>query len=294
MLLRRTLKEPLFHFIAIAIGVYVIFSLANPDSDDALSNRITVRQADLFEFVQYQAKAFDMERVQEEYELLTAQQLERLIEDYVREEALYREARTLGLDKGDYLQRLRLVRKLEVAVGGLVDSEIRPSAEEVDRYFALHQDEYTEPAKVTFAHVFFSNERHGEKSAAIQAERALGDLNNDKVRFDQATAYGDRFLYGVNYVQKDKAYVASHLGHEMSEALFALAPVDRQVWRGIFRSPYGAHAVLVTELTKDYTPKLEDVYERVVADLVRLKQEDEAARAIRDIIAKYEVEISDD
>lgn len=294
MLFGKIFKEPLLHFLAAALAVFAVFEFVQPDDAGELSKSITVHQADLLEFLQYRAKAFDPERIEEEYGLLTVRERKQLIEDYVREEALYREAKVLGLDKNDYLQKLRLIRKLEFAVGGLAEAEARPEANDVERYFEAHKSKYAVPAKITFAHVFFSNERHGAEAAERMAKETLKRLNSGKVRFDQATAYGDRFLYGVNYVQKDTAFVAGHFGREMSEALFGSAPGDRQMWRGVFHSLYGAHLVLVTDLRDAHMPALNDIYGRVSADFVRAKRADDTGRAIREIVEKYDVQISDD
>lgn len=43
------------------------------------------------------------------------------------------------------------------------------------------------------------------------------------MRLDQAAAYGDRFLYHLNYVAREPDEVASHFGTEMQQAVFALA-----------------------------------------------------------------------
>ncbi len=290
---RKILKEPLFHFLVIAIGIFIVFDFLHPSGDDGSSKTITVYQSDLIDFMQYRAKAFDPISIQEEFALLSAQERRQLINDYIREEALYREAKGLGLEKNDYLQRLRMIQKLEFVVNGLVQAVAQPSKEEVEQYFERHKSKYSVPAKITFTHVFFSNERHGAELADTLASQMLEQLNASNIKFHQATEYGDRYLYNVNYVQKDQAFVARHFGREMAHILFQLDPANQR-WRGNFHSPHGVHLVMLTNLSKAHTPAFEDIFDRVKADAVNENRNLQMNRAMEEIVATYDVQLSDD
>ncbi|MBW2688263.1 MAG: hypothetical protein JRE19_20550 [Deltaproteobacteria bacterium] len=106
--MKRFLKEPLLHFLAAGVGLFVLFGVVNRDEPDADPNVVTVDRDALLTFVQYRIKAFNPTLAEEKLNSLSDDELQRLIDDYVREEVLHREALQLGLDEDDYvIRRLR-------------------------------------------------------------------------------------------------------------------------------------------------------------------------------------------
>ena len=77
----------------------MLFGVVNRDepSDDA--NVVVVDRDALLTFVQYRIKAFNPALAEEKLQSLSGEELDRLIEDFVREEVLHREALALGLDE---------------------------------------------------------------------------------------------------------------------------------------------------------------------------------------------------
>ena len=73
-----------------------------------------------------------------------AGQLGRLVEDFVREEALYREALARGLDLADLVVRHRLVQKMELLA--FQDSAPLGDAGVMD-YFLAHREGYRLPER---------------------------------------------------------------------------------------------------------------------------------------------------
>ena len=57
--MKRFLKEPLIHFLAAGLGLFVLFGLVNRDEGDADPNVVTVDRDALLTFVQYRIKAFN-------------------------------------------------------------------------------------------------------------------------------------------------------------------------------------------------------------------------------------------
>jgi hypothetical protein len=108
--LKRFLKEPLVHFLAAGLALFVLFGIVNRDEPDEDPNVVTVDREALLTFVQYRIKAFNPTLAAEKLNSLSEEELQRLIDDYVREEVLHREATALGLDEDDYVIRRRLVQ----------------------------------------------------------------------------------------------------------------------------------------------------------------------------------------
>ncbi|MGB5266423.1 MAG: hypothetical protein WBN30_07535, partial [Polyangiales bacterium] len=110
------------HFLAAGLGLFVLFGLVNRGDQDFDPNVITVDQEALLTFIQYRIKAFNPDLAEKKLNALSDEELQRLIDDYVREEVLHREAIALGLDDDDYIIRRRLVQKLEFITEGFAEA----------------------------------------------------------------------------------------------------------------------------------------------------------------------------
>ena len=112
---------------------------------------------------------------------------------YVREQALYREALSLGLDANDYIIKRRLIQKLDFISQGFAEAAIKLSAKEIEAYYTANKKAYYVQPSVTFTHVFFDAHKRGADQAAALARRGLAELNGKTVPFTDAPAHGDRF-----------------------------------------------------------------------------------------------------
>ena len=291
-MLRQLLREPLLHFLAIGFGFFVIFNAVSGDQRADRGNRIVVDRESLLTFMQYRFKNFQADSSGDPLNHLSADELQTIIDGYVREEALYREAKALNLDKSDYVSRRRLIGRLEFINQGLVSSAITLSEDDLVRYFDAHKDRYYVPPRFTFTHVFFSRERHGDDQAYVLAREELKVLNDTRVPFHGALAHGDRFLYHRNYVGKEASEITSHFGPDMQAALFAQEPDDRS-WFGPVRSAYGHHLVMVTKRTDGYNPTLAEVRQRIEQDAARARLTAELDRINQSIVAQYDIQVAD-
>lgn len=286
----RLLREPLVHFLAAGLGLFVLFGVVNGGKSPDDVGVITVDRDSLLTFVQYRIKAFNPRLAEKKLEGLSDEELERLIDDYVREEVLHREALALGLDEDDYVIRRRLVQKLEFITEGFAEGSVEEDEAAVRRYFESNKRDYYIEPYVTFTHVFFDSEDRPRKQARSRAEKKLVELNRESAPFSDAPKHGDRFLYHVNYVERTPEYVASHFGAPMAETIFALEPNDLR-WRGPFDSPYGVHLVLLITNEPGREPELSEIAERVREDWRRSVIRERTERAIADIVDAYNVRI---
>jgi hypothetical protein len=288
--LKRFLKEPLVHFLAAGLGLFVLFGVVNRDKPDADPNVVTVDHDALLTFVQYRIKAFNPKLAEEKLSSLSDDELQNLIDDYVREEVLHREAVALGLGEDDYVIRRRLVQKLEFITEGFAEAGAKVDQSRLRRYFDANKADYYVEPFVTFTHVFFETEDRPREQAHAAAEKKLVALNRNGVPFADAPQHGDRFLYHVNYVERTPDYVASHFGVPMAKAVFELEPNDF-TWQGPFDSPYGVHLVLLTTNEPGRDPELAELEDRVRVDAQRAMIREETEAAIADIVGSYEVRV---
>ena len=255
-----------------------------------------VKDDSLLAFLQFRSKTIAQGSFEARLNSLSAEDLERLIGDFVREEALYREARALGLDKKDFGVRQRMIRQLEFINQGVVSSAIELTDNDLQNYFKRNQERYYEPSTITFTHVFLSTDRHGDEGAEKMAQATLEELNgalSGTLPIHEAPARGDRFLYRQSYVNREAAEIKSHFGSEMRKQLFALEP-DDMIWRGPIRSRYGYHLVLVTKKRERYLPGFQELRKRLEIDAFQARLEEGLQRIESSVVESYFVVVDDE
>ena len=102
----KALREPLLHFLLIGAAIFAVSSAVEDEAAPVGNNRVLVTAGDIEQLTVLWQKRWQRPPAPEE--------LERLIEDHIREEILYREALALGLDRDDTIVRRHLV---EAAIG---------------------------------------------------------------------------------------------------------------------------------------------------------------------------------
>lgn len=279
------------HFLLIGAALFFIYEYTAGNNQKEIDLKTVVVDKDaLLTFMQYRSKAFDSIKFEDKLNNMSQEELNTLIEDYVREEVLYREALGLGLDKDDYVIRRRLVQKVDFINEGFLRSSMNIDESQIQKYFEENKEVYKVEPYVTFTHVFFSNELHGKEKAREHALNELKLLNDKNIPFSESVKHGDRFLYHLNYVERVPDYVESHFGNEMAKSLFELNP-SQTLWTGPYVSPYGFHLVMLTKNEKARYPELEDVYDRVKQDVNYNSLMEEKEKSIYDIIDSYDVKI---
>jgi len=286
--MKKLWKEPLLHFLAAGAALFLLFEIAGNNEENIGSKVIEIDRDTLLTFIQFRTKAFEPSIAEARLAELSDEALERLIDDYVREEALYREALALGMDKNDYVIKRRMIQSIEFITNGFVAAATDVSDEDLRNHYEANRDDYYIEPHVTFTHVFFSAERHGREQTMAMAGQKLRQLNAESVAFSEATRHGDRFPYMTNYVERVPDFVASHFGAVMADAVFALQP-DEKTWAGPFESGYGAHLVLLTRKTAGRYPDMEEILTTVRQDAERVALRDAQDRAIQAIVDTYDI-----
>ena len=286
--MKKILKEPLLHFLLLGVGLFVLYGFVAGE-DAAYDEKVIVVDRDnLLTFVQLRARAFEPGAAAAYLDKLQGEDLERLIDDYVREEALHRQAIALGVDENDYVIKRRMIQSIEFITNGFVTAALNLGDDDIEAYFESNIDDYYINPFATYTHVFFGTDDRGADAALALAEAKLAELNANRVPFAEAPGHGDRFPYFLNYVERDPEFVASHFGSRMAGEIFALEP-DAKTWRGPFQSPYGYHLILLTKKVEGRYPELAEITERVRSDAEQDELDRMQDEAIRAIVNTYEV-----
>jgi hypothetical protein len=212
-----------------------------------------------------------------------AEATEALVVDFVREEVLFREARRLGLDRGDPIVRRRLVQKMEFLLEGTVAVE-EPGDQDLAQHMDAHPDRYRRPPRVAFRHRFFSPDRRGD-AAEGDARATLRALQAGQSP-DEGALRGDPFMLGLDVPARPLDRIAGSFGRELASALESLPEGQ---WAGPVRSAHGFHVVQVTERLPGGIPPLSEVRERVRADWLETQRKQAVRAAVEALVDSYGV-----
>lgn len=208
-------------------------------------------------------------------------ELEGLVEGHLREEILSREAKALGLDRGDVIIRRRLVQKLQFVTDDVaLDQPV--TDEELSAFLQSNQARYEEPARFSFSHVYFSADRHQdaeEKAREVASALTEGSDSNWE-------SLGDPFLLNRSYAGRSLADVAELFGVEFSEAFPGL---KAGAWSGPVASAYGYHAVRLTGQTPSRDPSLAEARANVVRDFEAERKREASAAYYQKLREAYRV-----
>ena len=251
----KLLREPLLHFLVIGAAIYLFYGLFAEPTPDVDDKTIVVTAGEIEWMQSSWQKRWNRPPTQQE--------LDGLIQQYIRETVLYREALTMGLNQHDQVIRRRLAQKLEFLAKDLV-ALTPPTEEELQAYFAEHEDRYQEPARYTFTQVFIDPDKRGD-ATLDDAEAIKAKLVAQGDAIDDPGALGDSFMLQTYYPQKDPTEIQKQFGGGFVESLVDLAPGQ---WHGPVLSGYGVHLVYVSHISEPPAPEFAAVRERVTQDWV--------------------------
>jgi PPIC-type PPIASE domain len=284
--LRLLFREPLVGFLLVGGLLFAVLQATGADPIHAAQEReIEVSDATLARYLQMSSRSFSEQGVAARLGSLSAKDRAALVKDYVREEALYREALRWGLDREDYVLRRRLVQSLQYSLGAM-ETDATPAEQAMRKFYAANAARYTEPVRTAFTHVYFSAAVRGgqaaAREAALKAKRALA------VEPAPDSLPGDRFPYFLNYVDQDRDFLASHFGAVAADALLALPP-DAQNWQGPVESTLGVHLILVQRRRAAGQADFAIVREAVRHDYIEQQRRERQEQMEAAIIARYRV-----
>ncbi len=278
---RRAFREPLVHFLIAGAVLFALSALSGESwgRGDG-GNRIHVSAAKIRQLRETWTKRWGAEP--------NAEQLRSLVDDFIREEVLYREAISSGLDQDDVIIRRRLAQKIEFLAQSLA-SVVDPSEAELQQYFEAHAETYHIPAKVGFSHVYFSRSNRGSDAERV-AREILDRLRSGETAAADTSQLGDRFMLQYEYPPQTHTQIRDLFGAEFATEVFDL---PSEQWSGPVPSSYGVHVVFVRHRVSSRTPAMDEVRSQVTRD-----HEAERLRAAADtyyhgLLERFEIDVDE-
>ncbi len=218
----------------------------------------------------------------------TGSEMRGLIERYVRDEVLYREAVRLGYDKDDQMIRQTLNRKMEF-LGEAQAQQTEPSLEEIQAYLAMRKDRYRIPPTVDFTHIFFSVDRRGT-STETDALLTLETVQAENLDPEILASLGDRFMLKDRFDEQNERQIRSAFGDSFAETVVSLEP---GIWHGPIESGYGLHLVKVFDRKEGYLPEIEAIKTKILGDMDYENRQAAKDLFYTEILRNYQVEYED-
>ncbi len=289
--IQSTLKQPLIHFVVIGALLFFLFSLSDNDDEVVDDSIITVNREELLSYMQYQANAFNEEFFAQQLDSMDESQRQLLIESYYRQEALYREALAMGMDKGDNDIKLRMVDKLIFLLQGSVPAVPAATEEDLESYYAENADIYRRPASYSFTHVYINDQEHSIEGRS-RAESLLQELTENNIDFFEASDFGDTFPYLQNYVRRSRDFIRNNFDDDFANWLDSINAQDG-LWQGPIESPLGYHIVMLSNRFPAELPPLNEIRDRVEEDFYIESQYMLRLEAENNLIKKYQLEVGE-
>jgi len=274
--LPRLIREPLLHFLLLGALIFVVAGRARRIGSGA-GDKIVVTQSQIESLVVGFSRTWMRPPTQAE--------MRGLVDDYIREEVLYREAKAMGLDQDDFIVRRRMRQKLEFLSEDLVAKAVQPTEQELESYLQQHTNTYRTEPSFTFEHIFFDREKNGA-SAEKKLQDTLLRLNRKDGTAMHVETLGDTFLLPARFEKLSAGETARLFGEYFAKQV---ATVETGRWVGPLESSYGLHLVRVDEFIPGILPPLGKVREPVLRDLLNERRKQQLDAQYARLRARYTV-----
>lgn len=269
----RLLREPLLHFVVIGALLFAGYQMVAEPGDEPVSAAvITVSGA-------------DVERLNASFERTwrrppNEEERQKLLDNFVREEILNREAKLLGLDNGDDIIRRRLVQKMDYLLSASADLE-DPENTELESFYREHRERYRRPARLAFEQVYL-----GDKADPGEAAAVRDALNGGA----EPGSLGKRTLLPSSFGPASERSADRLFGDAFSEKLAGLKVGE---WSMPVQSGYGQHLVRLELYQPASFPDLAEVRDAVVQDWKRQELDRLKSESFEAMAERYTVEYPD-
>lgn len=264
--LRRLAAEPLFHFLLIAAGLFLLQALFAGDEREVI-------------VVDTATQAFLLQQ-QEELLLRPLSEVERaeVIRNFIEEEILVREARARGFSDSSRIRTL-LVQNMRFFLSG--DLEV-PSEAQLQAFYRQHREEFASPPSLDLRHVFFPDGQAVPTDMLQQLEAGA----------DPATV-GEPVPMGQGRVARkmDQKRLVQAFGPDNARRILA---ASGDTWLGPLAAPDGSvHFVQVVARNPALIPDFEQARNWLEAEWLSRKSRELVEAELEVVAPKYRIEIED-
>ena len=221
------LREPLLHFLIIGAVLFGVYQWTS--GEEAASDEIIVSTGQIASLQAIFSQTWQRRP--------TVDETQALVNEYIRDEVLYREGIAMGLDRDDAIVRRRIRQKMEFVAD--LTGDLQPTDSELQAFVAEHPDRFSGEPSVSFIQVYFPAGAKAASEAEIERLRlALNEGTSD------ASTAGSAFLAGSDFRDLTISEVAQTFGADFAASIDKATP---GAWIGPVASGYGKHLVRVLD-----------------------------------------------
>jgi hypothetical protein len=255
-------REPLLHFVLLGALIFGADAVLHPPAKD--DKVITVSKAMRQSFIDN----FDEDKLRTPSDA----EMEKMIESWVASEILYREGKSLGVDRGDDMIRDRVAFKLQL----LIFDQIRvapPTEDQLRAWFADNHERFDEQERVGF----YLTQPTDQMAAKRQLEEIRAEHESEDLQKQTRAILG-----------RPVASLAPSFGEGFRDELLAL-PLGE--WK-MLQSKDGWHVVRLDSRRPGVLANLDDVRDEAVriwlTDETRKRAWDAVSRLKTGYTVRYE------
>jgi hypothetical protein len=266
-------REPLLQFLVLGAAVFGLFHLVDKEKAETPA-RIVISSARIANLADGFARTWRRPPGKEE--------LQGLVDDYIRDEVFYREGRAAGLDRDDVIIRRRVRQKMEFLAEDISAPE--PSEEQLAAYLRANPERFRTEDRFTFQQVFLSAARRG-RAIDDDSKQVANALDRAEAAVDK-TALGDPFLLGEEFQAVSQSEVASLFGESFAKQISVM---EQGRWQGPISSSFGQHFVHIGERISGILPPLDAVREAVRREWSNARRLEAEQKLYGSLRERYEI-----
>ena len=275
--MKRLLREPLLHFLLIGVVLFTAYRYLQPARSAAPSSKEIQLSVD--ELSQL-AVLFQSQWRRDP----TTEEFERMVEQKVQSEVLYREGLALGLDKNDEIVKRRMAQKMQFLAEDVAAAH-EPTIEELKAWYAKNTDKFTMPKRISFRHLYFSPDRRG-KNTRDDSAKLLARLTGQPQGVKLPESSTDQFMFQEYYRDRATDYIGKEFGPQFA---LAVEKLPKDSWQGPIESGFGWHLVFVDTAIPGRVPDFEEIEADVKTAWLREEKAQGWQKAYQTMRAKYTV-----
>jgi hypothetical protein len=259
------LKEPMLHFIVVGLIVFIVDNLVNKDNvvDE---NQIVIDNRVKSELVQ----EFQQKKSREP----SQQEIEKMLDAWLRSELLYRKGLDMGLAENDPMIRDRVIQKTVFLFRNLAGLK-EPSMQQLKDWYQEKGVNYQRQPSYDFEHILIRAQKENAKQHVDEILRQLlaGQDVSDYKRFYHS------------FVGRNRAGLSVTFGEEFVAELDELPANEWQ----IVKSKKGWHVLRMKAKKQEPLPAFEQIEPLIRKDWQRQQQSDQVVKLIEELLNTYTI-----
>ena len=254
-------REPLVHFLGIATLLFVANAVFSGDDREVI--RVDVATQEYL--------------VQQQQELLlrdmTAEEKAEVVESFIEDEILVREARKRGFENSSRIRALLLQNMRFFMTSDIPD----PTEEELRVFFHENSERFTVEPTISFEHVFFADPDTVPVNT-LETLRAGADYRT----------MGDTNTFMVKLVRAGERQIVATFGREQAPVILG---IDDEQWHGPYNSDKGVHFLRISERHPGKYPDYEAAESWLKQEWLIAKSREVVDRELAVMRENYRIEV---